>query len=444
MIRENNMNQKQVSIYTLGCKVNQYESEAFAEALEEKGYTVLQGGKNSAVCIINTCTVTGESDRKCRQTIRHAKKDNPDAYIIVTGCFAQISPDAIREIEGVDCIIGNRNKLQVVKMALSSLAGNKENKTSVPSLANATYEEMNVKRSERTRAYIKIQDGCENNCTYCIIPKARGPIRSRKVEDVLKEAIALVVSGYKELVLTGIEVAAYGRDLENEDLLTLLTALNAIDGLERIRLSSIELSFLRPHIIEGIAKLPKVCHHFHLSLQSGCSRTLAAMKRKYNAEMIEKAVHTLRCAMPDVLFSGDIIVGFPTETDEDFEETYALLEKLGLLHMHVFSYSKRPGTPAAEMKNVSSGEAIKARSQRLIALDEENHRAVQCKYAPIGSTHKVLFETNEDGVWTGHTANFLEIAVKTENDLHNEIKTVEIIGFLGKKLLGKLIQAIDK
>lgn len=433
------MNKKQISLYTLGCKVNQYESEAFAEALEANGYTAVQGGRDSAVCIINTCTVTGESDRKCRQTIRHAIADNPGAYIIVTGCFAQISPEAIQAIGNVDCIIGNRNKMQVVTMALKALSGHRTHLTSVSDLQKAEYEEMKVKRSERTRAYIKIQDGCENNCSYCIIPKARGPIRSRKADDVLKEATELVQSGYKELVLTGIEVAAYGRDLKDENLVTLLTKLNELDGLERIRLSSIELSFLRPHIIEGIAKLPKVCHHFHLSLQSGCSRTLAAMKRKYNADMIKNCVKELRTAMPDVLFSADIIVGFPTETDEDFKETLALLSKLELLHMHVFSYSRRPGTPAAEMKNVSTGEQIKARSKTLLQLDEEARQRVYCKMAPIGSKHAVLFETNENGIWQGHTENFMEISVLTDEDLHNTVKTVEIIGFSDKKLLGKLV-----
>ena len=428
-----------VAFHALGCKVNQYESEAFAEALESEGYMVLQGGKDSAVCIINTCTVTGESDRKCRQTIRHAISDNPGAYIIVTGCFAQISPEAIQAIGNVDCIIGNRNKLQVVTMALKALSGHRASLTSVSDLQKAEYEEMKVKRSERTRAYIKIQDGCENNCTYCIIPKARGPIRSRKVEDVLEEAKELIASGYKELVLTGIEVAAYGRDLEDADLLTLLTKLNALEGLERIRLSSIELSFLRPHVIEGIAKLPKVCHHFHLSLQSGCSRTLASMKRKYNAEMIRKAVDSLRTHMPDVLFSGDIIVGFPTETEEDFKETYSLLSELTLLHMHVFSYSRRPGTPAAEMKSISTPEQIKTRSQKLICLDEENRQKIYCQMAPIGSRHKVLFETNENGIWQGHTENFMQIFAASDEDLNNTVQTVEIVGFMDKKLLGKLI-----
>jgi len=433
------MKNKQISLYTLGCKVNQYESEAFAEALEADGYTAVQGGRDSAVCIINTCTVTGESDRKCRQTIRHAIADNPGAYVIVTGCFAQISPEAIASIEGVDCIIGNRNKLQVLEMAKKALNGNRIKVTNVESLQGAFYEEMQVKRSERTRAYIKIQDGCENNCSYCIIPKARGPIRSRKVKDVLLEAKNLVASGYKELVLTGIEVAAYGKDLEDTNLLTLLTELDKLEGLSRIRLSSIELSFLRPHIIEGIAKLPKVCHHFHLSLQSGCSRTLAAMKRKYNADMIRKSVAALRSAMPDILFSADIIVGFPTETDGDFSETYALLSELELLHMHVFSYSRRPGTPAAEIKNVSTGEQIKARSKALLQLDEESRQKVHCRMAPIGSKHKVLFETNENGMWTGHTENFMEITLSSTLDLHNRIENVEIIGYLGKKLLGKLV-----
>ncbi len=433
------MNEKQISLYTLGCKVNQYESEAFAEALEADGYTAVQGGRDSAVCIINTCTVTGESDRKCRQTIRHAIADNPGAYIIVTGCFAQISPETISAIAGVDCIIGNRNKLQVLEMARAALNGNKIKATHVESLQDAPYEEMQVKRSERTRAYIKIQDGCENNCSYCIIPKARGPIRSRKVEDVLREAKTLVNAGYKELVLTGIEVAAYGKDLGDTDLVTLLSILNNIEGLERIRLSSIELSFLRPHIIEGIAKLPKVCHHFHLSLQSGCSRTLAAMKRKYNADMIRKSVAALRAAMPDVLFSADIIVGFPTETDEDFSETYSLLSELELLHMHVFSYSRRPGTPAAEIKNVSTGEQIKARSKALLQLDEESRQKIHCSMAPIGSRHTVLFEVGENGIWQGHTENFMEIAVRSDEDLHNRMETVEIIGFAEKKLFGKLI-----
>lgn len=433
------MNTQQISLYTLGCKVNQYESEAFAEALEKDGYTCVQGGKNSAVCIINTCTVTGESDRKCRQTIRHAITDNPEAYIIVTGCFAQISPEAIGTIEGVDCIIGNRNKLQVLDMARAALNGNRIKTVRVESLQNAPYEEMQVKRSERTRAYIKIQDGCENNCSYCIIPKARGPIRSRLATDVLNEAKTLVESGYKEIVLTGIEVAAYGKDLKDENLVTLLTKLNELEGLERIRLSSIELSFLRPHIIKGIANLSKVCHHFHLSLQSGCSRTLAAMKRKYNADMIKESVNTLRDAMPDVLFSADIIVGFPTETEEDFAQTYALLSDLGLLHMHVFSYSRRPNTPAASMKSVSDVQQIKARSKMLLKLDEESRQKVYCTMAPIGSTHRVLFETNENGIWQGHTENFMEISVMTNEDLHNTIKTVEIIGFLHKKLLGKLV-----
>lgn len=433
------MNEKQISLYTLGCKVNQYESEAIAEALEAKGYTAIQGGKDSAVCIINTCTVTGESDRKCRQTIRHAIADNPNAYVIVTGCFAQISPEMVASIEGVDCIIGNKNKLQTVEMALSALNGKRNHVTAVESLKNASYEEMQVARSERTRAYIKIEDGCENNCTYCIIPQARGPIRSRKVEDVLKEAQSLVASGYKELVLTGIEVAAYGRDLQNADLLTLLTELHKIEGLDRIRLSSIELSFLRPHIIEGIAHLPKVCHHFHLSLQSGCSRTLASMKRKYNAAMIQNTVSKMREAMPDVLFSADIIVGFPSETEEDFAETYALISNLTLLHTHVFSYSRRPGTPAAEMKSVCTREEVKARSKALLTLDEESRYKVYAKMAPLGSRHKVLFETEEDGMWHGHTENFMEITVNAPHDLNNCIKTVEIVGFANKKLLGKLV-----
>ena len=433
------MNEKQISLYTLGCKVNQYESEAFAEALEADGYTAVQGGQNSAVCIINTCTVTGESDRKCRQTIRHAIADNPGAYIIVTGCFAQISPETIGTIAGVDCIIGNRNKLQVLEMAREALNGNRIKATHVESLQGALYEEMQVKRSERTRAYIKIQDGCENNCSYCIIPKARGPIRSRKVEDVLREAKNLVASGYKELVLTGIEVAAYGKDLDDANLLTLLTELDKLEGLSRIRLSSIELSFLRPHIIEGIAKLQKVCHHFHLSLQSGCSRTLAAMKRKYNADMIRRSVAELRTSMPDVLFSADIIVGFPTETNEDFIETFTLLSELELLHMHVFSYSRRPGTPAAEMKNVSTGEQIKARSKALLQLDEESRQKVHCRMAPIGSKHTVLFEVEENGIWQGHTDNFMEIAIKSDEDLHNRMETVEIVGIADKKLLGKLV-----
>ena len=434
------MNKKQISVYTLGCKVNQYETEAFSEALEESGYTVVHGGKDSAVCIINTCTVTSESDRKCRQTIRHAIQDNPDAYVIVTGCFAQISAKSIQAIHGVDCIIGNRNKMQVVEMAKAALLGNRERSIDVPSLQDADYEKMNVRRSERTRAYIKIEDGCENNCTYCIIPKARGPIRSRRKEDVLQEARALVASGYKELVLTGIEVAAYGKDLADDNLLTLLQKLNELEGLERIRLNSIELSFLKPQIIEGIAKLDKVCHHFHLSLQSGCSETLASMKRKYNTTMIQNTIDHLKTVMPDVLFSADIIVGFPTETAEHFEKTYALLSKLNLLHMHVFSYSKRPGTPAADYTCVCTPEEVKIRSKRLLNLDEESRLNVYTTHAPIGSHHKVLFETSENGFCTGHTKNFMEITVQTnEADLHNQIKTVEIIGYLDKKLLGKLI-----
>ncbi|MBQ9717526.1 MAG: MiaB/RimO family radical SAM methylthiotransferase, partial [Clostridia bacterium] len=349
-----------ISVTTLGCRVNQYESLSFTEGLKKYGIHVVRPGEPCDAAIVNTCTVTAESDRKSRQMIRRAASYAD--HVIVTGCFAQISADTAAAIDKVTYVCGNGGKASLadtVYAILTGTYGGDKNNVGAPDGYDAV--EMVTSQPERTRSYIKIEDGCENRCAYCIIPKARGPVRSKKPETVLEEAKALAAAGCREVILTGIETASYGMDFEGRQpygyrLAELIGEIAAVDGIERIGLGSLEPTVMSDYFVGTLASTPKILPHFHLSIQSGCSRTLAEMKRRYNADMARTALRRMRDAMPDVTFSCDVIVGFPGETEEDFSETLEFCREARFLHMHIFPYSKRAGTVAAERKEVSDAE----------------------------------------------------------------------------------------
>ena len=425
-----------VAIYTLGCKVNQYESEAILELLEKEGFESAED--HADVAVINTCTVTAESARKARQTVRRAARENPGCYLLVMGCASQIEAESFRKIDGVSYITGNRNKNEVVARILEyAKTGTPVCGCEIADLSRVGYEKMAVARSERTRAYIKIEDGCESKCAYCIIPRARGKIVSRPLHECMEEAKRLVAAGYKELVLTGIEVSAYGSDLDGVDLSDLVTAMHEIKGLTRVRLSSIDPSYLRPEVTDKLFSVPTTAPHFHLSLQSGSDGVLHRMRRRYNTAQVERNIAHMRLCRPDVHFTADIIVGFPGETEEEFEETCRFLEKLELLHVHVFAYSPRPGTEAAGMKEQIPENIKSARSARLIALCSEICKRELDKQ--IGREYDVLFENRKDGKMVGHTANFIEVAVESETDLHGQILPVRITSREGELACGEII-----
>ena len=435
-----------VGIYTLGCKVNQYESEAIAEYLTKNGISVASASSACDAYIINTCTVTAESDRKARQFIRRAISKNKNAYIIVTGCFAQSSPEDVAKIEGVDFICGNTEKLIAAKRLIEYFESDKQKSAPeiyVNDINSAPFEEMSITTFERTRAYVKIEDGCENRCAYCIIPSARGKVRSKAPQDIIAEVEALVKNGCKEVVLTGIETASYGKDLGDVTLADLLCRVDKIEGLERIRLGSLDPSLITPNFVDKIAGLTKLAPHFHLSLQSGSSRILALMRRKYNADMAMNAIKLLRTSIPDVCFTTDVIVGFPQESDEDFNETVQFVKDAGFLTVHIFPYSSRKGTEASKMKGQIEKEE---KSRRLHILEDVARRSNQdiiLKECHRQSIKKVLFETF-DGVYAyGHTDNFIEIAVATKKDIRSELLNVKITHTDGELCFGRLVDDVD-
>ncbi len=441
MLKINNNISRRVGIMTLGCKVNQYESTAIAEEFEKHGFTIGRFSEKCGIYVINTCTVTGESDRKARQMIRRAARHNPNAYVLVTGCYSQLNPGKTAGIDGVDFICGNGNKLRLVDAALGLVASGEKNSAAdikVDNIETAPFEKMTIHSSERTRAYVKIEDGCDNHCTYCIVPHARGSVRSKKPDEILDEVRGLVKAGYIEVVLTGIETASYGKDFtDGYTLMDLLEAVDKIDGLERIRLGSLEPSILRPEFAERLSRLRHFAPNLHISVQSGCDRILHAMKRRYNVEMIERYAADLREKIPNITFNADIIVGFPTETEEEFEETAAFVRRFGFNHLHLFPYSKRAGTEAADMDG-QLPENVKA--DRLARLDAIQHEcALKAAEGRIGQKKDVLFELCEEGRATGHTPEFLEVAVITPDDLHGKVRTVKLNGFDGTVYTGFIV-----
>ena len=431
-----------VGILTLGCKVNQYESEAIAEELERRGLSVLSHGEACDAYIINTCTVTAESDRKARQFIRRAINKNPNAYILVTGCLSQTDPQSVAEISGVDFICGNTDKLSVVDAVISLIEGKEKPSSpvvSVKEMDGAPFENMNIERFDRTRAYIKIEDGCESRCAYCIIPQARGKIRSRAREDVLREVCHFVRNGCREVVLTGIETASYGKDLNGYSLADLLCDIDKIEGDFTVRLGSLDPSSMNQSFTDKIRGLRHLAPHFHISMQSGSSKTLRNMRRKYNAEQALANVQRLKDAIEGVRFTTDMIVGFPGETEKDFEETLEFARRVGFLAIHVFPYSKRANTPAAELPDQIPQHIKKERSARLIKAQGEIRRAEFDRVLSEGRSVSVLFETFEDGIACGHTRDFLEVRVPSSRALHGEIFDVELTRHDGETFFGNIL-----
>lgn len=431
-----------VGIYTLGCKVNQYESEAIAERCEQHGLTVLPPDALCDAYIINTCTVTAEADRKARQFIRRARKHNSDAFIIVTGCFAQVSPQSVADIGGIDYICGNDNKMSAADAAVK-LIGDKNRRPApdiqVNDINRAPFEEMCITDFGRTRACIKIEDGCESHCAYCIIPAARGKIRSKAKEDVLNEVRSFVQSGCREVVLTGIETASYGRDLPDTDLGDLLCAVDGIQGIGRVRLGSLDPSLFKTPFIQKISGLKSLTPHFHLSLQSGSDGVLAAMRRKYNTAMALRAINELRAAIPGVQFTADMIVGFPGETDQQFRETLDFVEQAQLLSIHVFTYSKRAGTVAATMPNQVAPDIKRARSASLINKQSQIRQKILNEVISNSPQVKVLFETYDGKYAYGHTDSFIEVKVPSTVPLPEDILPVMLLSTDGEVCTGELI-----
>ena len=430
-----------VGIYTLGCKVNQYESEAIAEALQSYGFEVTSPAQTCDVYIINTCTVTAESDRKARQFIRRAISRNTEARVLVTGCLAQTAAEAVAAIEGVDAVIGNTDKLSVARLAKELFEGGKKDKADVrvSDIDCAPFEQMSITRFERTRAYVKIEDGCENRCTYCIIPSARGRVRSKPPDEVVREVGELVKCGCREIVLTGIETASYGKDLEGVDLASLLCRIDRIEGIGRVRLGSLDPSLIKRDFVERIAPLHCLAPHFHLSLQSGSNRILAAMKRKYNAEMAMNAIELLREYIPDVKFTTDVIVGFPGESDGDFRDTAEFVKRASFLMTHIFPYSKRAGTPAAKLPCQIPTEIKRQRLHELETIEAQSRLRILENEIAKSTPKQVLFETYRDGLATGHTADFIEVSVPSDRPLHAELLAVRLISTDGSTCRGELI-----
>lgn len=437
---------KTVGIMTLGCKVNQYESEAIAEAFEAAGFCVRPAEELCDVYVVNTCTVTAESDRKAGQLIRRAAHRNPDAFILVTGCFSQVDPMALADRLPVDYVCGNTEKLSVVTVAKELIQAGKKPPSArvcVGDVMSAPFEPMTVTRFDRTRAYVKIEDGCENRCTYCAIPGARGKVRSKPLCDVVREVQGLVRGGCREVVLTGIETASYGRDLEHTDLADLLAAMDTIEGLERVRLGSLDPSVMREQFVARLRSLRTLAPHFHLSMQSGSERVLAAMKRKYNPEQALAGIERLRRAIPDAELTTDFIVGFPGESEEDFEKTMAFARRAEFLQMHVFAYSRRKGTPAAIMPGQVPKALAKERSAKLIALGAELHHArlLRALEQPV---RDVLFETFEGGLAIGHTKEFFEVAVPSDVPLCSRLCRVSLTGIRDGRLFGVLEESYER
>ncbi|MEG0297856.1 MAG: tRNA (N(6)-L-threonylcarbamoyladenosine(37)-C(2))-methylthiotransferase MtaB [Clostridium sp.] len=407
-----------VAFYTLGCRVNVYESEAMTEIFKREGYEVVDFDQFSDVYVINTCTVTNTGDKKSRQIISKARRSNPDATIAVVGCYSQIAPKEVSEIEGVDVVLGTRNKGDVVYY-VNKARDEKKSQLHVDGvLKNKKFEELNIEEyRDKTRAFLKIQDGCNRFCTFCLIPYARGAVCSKEPSKVIEEVNKLADHGFKEIILSGIHTASYGVDLEGGvDLISIIEEIQKVEGIERIRIGSIEPAFFSESNIERIKKLTKLCPHFHLSLQSGCDATLKRMNRRYSAAEYKEAVENLRKIMPIASVTTDVIVGFPGETEEEFKETYEFLKDIKLTKTHVFKYSPRQGTKAATMENQNDGNIKEVRSKALIALNNENE--LNFSKAFVGEVMDVLIEQqvkNKEGIYEGYTSNYIKVEVPCDN-----------------------------
>ena len=415
-----------VGFLTLGCKVNQYETNGMIQRFKECGYDIVEFEEKADIYVINTCTVTNMSDRKSRQFLRQAKKNNPDSVVVAVGCYVQVSKEELEQIPEIDLTLGTNDKVEIVNHVENFIKEKTKKELAENIIYEANFEDFGtVTYTEKTRAVIKVQDGCDRFCSYCIIPFARGKIRSRKPENVIDEIKEIAKNGIKEVVITGIHVASYGRDFESDyRLIDLLEEINKIDGIERIRLGSIEPLLITEEFMNRFIKLEKVCHHFHLSLQSGSTDTLKRMNRRYTAEEFEEIVNRIRKYYQDAILTTDIIVGFPDESEKEFEDTYEYLKRINFYKMHVFKYSPRKGTKAAEMKNQIPGDIKEIRSKRLLELSDENEIRYLDSY--IGKEVEVLFEEFDGEFYKGHTANYIMVLAKSEKDLTNKIINVKV------------------
>ena len=428
---------KKVAFCTLGCKVNQYETNAMEESFINSGYELVNFEEKADIYVINTCTVTNMSDKKSRQMIRKAKQQNLNAIVVAVGCYAQVSKENLEKIEEVDLILGNNEKKEIVKFVQQF------EKNKIVHLEDVLHQKEFIDfgttvNMEKTRAVIKVQDGCDRFCSYCIIPYARGRVRSRKVESVIEEIQALANKGVKEVVLTGIHIASYGKDFkETISLIDLLEEINKVEGIERIRLGSLEPTIINEEFLKRLSRLNKICHHFHLSLQSGCDETLKRMNRRYSTKEFENVTQLLRDTYKDVILTTDIIVGFPGETDEEFNKTYEFLKKICFYKMHVFKYSRRKGTKADLMENQVLPEIQEERSKKLIELSNNNQKKYNKEY--IGKTVEVLFEEEDGEYIKGHTNNYLVVRVKANiEEYHNKINRVKVTKNELEELVGTM------
>lgn len=466
---------RKVALHNLGCKVNSYELDVIGQKLKEKGYEIVPFDEKADIYIINTCTVTNIADRKSRQMLHQAKKRNPGAVVVAAGCYVQTGKEQVLADAGIDLAIGNNKKKELVEILEAYLADRAGehcfdktmNDTSVIDI-NATYdyEEMRLTHTaEHTRAYIKVQDGCNQFCSYCIIPYARGRVRSRHLESIREEVLGLAEAGYKEIVLTGIHISSYGIDFEDEaweegrcvekpqsaerhdysgasKLLDLIERLHDISGIERIRIGSLEPRIVTRESALRLAALPKICPHFHLSLQSGCDETLKRMNRKYNTEQFRESVQALREAFGNPAITTDVIVGFPGETEEEFAQTTAYLEDISLYEMHIFKYSVRKGTRAAVMKGQLT-EAVKTKRSAVL-LEMEKRKSKEYRSQFVGKKVKVLFEEkkllNGKSYMLGHTKQYVKVAVETEENLSNQVLEVQTFGFIEDDILGGKVE----
>ena len=425
-----------VSFYALGCKVNQYEIDCYAKMFSDRGWEIGEFSEKCDAYVINTCAITNIGERKSRQIIRRAKKQNPDAVVAVTGCYAQTKAEEVKNMIEADVVLGTAKRALLCDMVEAKLRG-EDAELLCDIMKEKLYEELECEgRTERTRAYIKIQDGCDNFCSYCIVPYARGPVRSRKIENIVKEAQRLAKLGFCEIVLTGISVASYGKDLSAlYNLQNVIREVCTVEGIERVRLSSISPNIFDDEFISYLASEEKICRHFHISLQSGSSSVLKRMNRKYTADEYLDTLSKIRSAMPDAGITTDIICGFPGETEEEFLETMEFVKKARFLKVHVFPYSERSGTVAARMEQVPH-PVREARSAQLVKLTEEIAEDVERSY--LGKSVPVLFEQTDGKYAEGLSGNYLRIYVLGGEELTGEIKTVKIQELKDKKLIGKI------
>lgn len=430
---------KKAALHNLGCKVNAYETEAMQHLLEEAGYEIVPFTQKADVYVINTCSVTNMADRKSRQMLHKAKKNNPDSIVVAAGCYVQTSEKEVLNDLSVDIVIGNDRKHDLVRLLEEYSLDSVNDTVDDINDGKHDFEELFIDQTkEHTRVFIKVQDGCNQFCSYCIIPYARGRVRSRRFENVIAEVERLAANGFKEVVLTGIHLSSYGVDFEEATgLLELIQAVNAVKGIERIRLGSLEPKIVTEHFASELSKLDKICPHFHLSLQSGCDATLKRMNRKYTTKEYERGCELLRKYFVHPAITTDVIVGFPGETEEEFEQTEAYLEHIHFYEMHIFKYSKRKGTRAAAMPDQIDEQIKAARSEKLIALGHDMSKEFRKFY--IGKNEEVLFEEKavigDKEYFVGYTKEYVKVAKKTDENLENQIVSGRISGMLTDEIL---------